>query len=83
MSETKHILGLSGGKDGDTKRSKYRKEKRSQHAEAIEEEKIKLKEESKIWLLFACKKETKKKGKNLFIPDFHMYYFEYTLIYKW
>ena len=42
------LAKLSGGKDGDTKRSKYRKEKRSQHAEAIEEEKIKLKEESKV-----------------------------------
>jgi len=42
------LAKLSGGKDGDTKRSKYRKEKRSQHAEAIEEEKIKQEEESKV-----------------------------------
>ena len=42
------LAKLSGTKDSDTKRSKYRKEKRSQHAEAIEEEKIKLEEESKV-----------------------------------
>ena len=42
------LAKLSGGKDSDTKRSKYRKEKRSQHAEAIEEEKIKQEEESKV-----------------------------------
>ncbi len=42
------LAKLSGTKDTDTKRSKYRKEKRSQHAEAVEEEKIKLEEESKI-----------------------------------
>ncbi len=41
------LAKLSGGKDSDTRRSKYRKEKRSQHAEALEEEKIKLQEESK------------------------------------
>ena len=43
------LAKLSGGKESsDTKRSKYRKEKRSQHAEAIEEEKIKQEEESKV-----------------------------------
>ena len=42
------LAKLSGTKDSDTKRSKYRKEKRSQHAEAIEEEQIKLEEESKV-----------------------------------
>ena len=42
------LAKLSGTKDAETKRSKYRKEKRSQHAEAVEEEKIKLEEESKI-----------------------------------
>ena len=42
------LAKLSGTKEGDTKRSKYRKEKRSQHAEAIEEEKIKQEEESKV-----------------------------------
>ena len=42
------LAKLSGGKDSDTKRSKYRKEKRSQHAEAIEVEKIKQEEESKV-----------------------------------
>ncbi len=41
------LAKLSGTKDSDTKRSKYRKEKRSQHAEAIEEEKIKQEEDSK------------------------------------
>ena len=41
------LAKLSGTKDSDTKRSKYRKEKRSQHAEAIEEEKIKQEQESK------------------------------------
>ena len=45
------LAKLSGTKDSDTKRSKYRKEKRSQHAEAIEEEKIKLEEESKVFQL--------------------------------
>tara|TARA_B100002051_G_scaffold273965_1_gene313933 strand:- start:608 stop:3007 length:2400 start_codon:yes stop_codon:yes gene_type:complete len=41
------LAKLSGTKDSDTKRSKYRKEKRSQHAEAVEEEKIKQEAESK------------------------------------
>ena len=41
------LAKLSGTKDSETKRSKYRKEKRSQHAEAIEEEKIKQEEDSK------------------------------------
>lgn len=41
------LAKLSGTKDSDTKRSKYRKEKRTQHAEALEEEKIKLEEDSK------------------------------------
>ncbi len=41
------LAKLSGTKDSETRRSKYRKEKRSQHAEALEEEKIKLQEESK------------------------------------
>ncbi|MEL0009713.1 MAG: translation initiation factor IF-2 N-terminal domain-containing protein, partial [Flammeovirgaceae bacterium] len=41
------LAKLSGTKDSDTKRSKYRKEKRTQHAEAIEEEKIKQEQESK------------------------------------
>ena len=42
------LAKLSGSKETDTKRSKYRKEKRSQHAEAVEEEKIKQEEESKV-----------------------------------
>ena len=42
------LAKLSGSKDSDTKRSKYRKEKRTQHAEALEEEKIKLEQDSKI-----------------------------------
>ncbi len=42
------LAKLSNSKDSDTKRSKYRKEKRTQHAEAIEEEKIKLEEDSKV-----------------------------------
>ena len=42
------LANLSGSKETDTKRSKYRKEKRSQHAEAVEEEKIKQEEESKV-----------------------------------
>ena len=41
------LAKLSGTKDSDTKRSKYRKEKRTQHAEALEEEKIKQEQESK------------------------------------
>ena len=41
------LAKLSGTKDSETKRSKYRKEKRTQHAEAIEEEKIKQEEDSK------------------------------------
>ena len=41
------LAKLSGIKDSDTKRSKYRKEKRTQHAEALEEEKIKQEQESK------------------------------------
>ena len=46
MTESK-LAKLSGTKDSETKRSKYRKEKRTQHAEAIEEEKIKQEEDSK------------------------------------
>ena len=42
------LAKLSGSKDSDTKRSKYRKEKRTQHAEALEEEKIKLEQDAKI-----------------------------------
>jgi translation initiation factor IF-2 len=42
------LAKLSGSKETDTKRSKYRKEKRPQHAEAVEEEKIKQEEESKV-----------------------------------
>ena len=42
------LAKLSGNKETDKKRSKYRKEKRSQHAEAVEEEKIKQEEESKV-----------------------------------
>ena len=42
------LAKLSGSKDSDTKRSKYRKEKRTQHAEALEEENIKLEQDAKI-----------------------------------
>jgi len=42
------LAKLSRTNETDTKRSKYRKEKRSQHAEVIEEEKIKQEEESKV-----------------------------------